>query len=183
MKFVRERYPKDSQILCPCTRCLNQSLRSQDDVNDHIHIYGMSATYTRWIHHGESADTEVVENLEQVQGSYHDFGIHVDEPDDDVDDDLGVPKMIGELYAAAEADGQQPRFARVLEDAKKPLSSGSGHSKFSFLVRMLYIKSRYRISNIGFSAMIKLVSEGYPHSELPKSYDEAKKYLSELCVV
>jgi hypothetical protein len=24
MEFVRERYPKDSQILCPCSRCLNQ---------------------------------------------------------------------------------------------------------------------------------------------------------------
>jgi len=27
--------------------------------------------------------------------------------------------MIGELYAAAEADGEKPRFARVLEDAKE----------------------------------------------------------------
>ncbi|XP_066365581.1 uncharacterized protein [Miscanthus floridulus] len=111
----------------------------------------MSATYTRWIHHGESADTEVVENLEQqVEGRDHDFGIHVDVADDDYDEDHGVPEMIGELYAAVEAEGQQLMFARVLEDAKKSLSPGSRHSKFSFL------------------------------SELPKSYDEAKKYLREL---
>ncbi|XP_066323971.1 uncharacterized protein [Miscanthus floridulus] len=181
MQFVSERYPKDSQILCPCSRCLNQKMQSQHDASDHIHIYGMSATYTRWIHHGESADTEVVENLEQqVEGRDHDFGIHVDVADDDYDEDHGVPEMIGELYAAAEAEGQQPMFARVLEDAKKSLSPGSRHSKFSFLVRMLYIKSRYRIGNTTFSAMIKLLSEGYPQSELPKSYDEAKKYLREL---
>ena len=49
MKFVSERYPEDSHILCPCSKCLNQSLWPQDDVNDHIHIYGMSAAYTRWI--------------------------------------------------------------------------------------------------------------------------------------
>ncbi|XP_066354772.1 uncharacterized protein [Miscanthus floridulus] len=181
MKFVSERYPEDSHILCPCSKCLNQSLRPQDDVNDHIHIYGMSAAYTRWIHHGESADTVVVENLEQeVEGSDHDFGIHVDVADDDYDEDHGVPEMIGDLYAAAEADGEQPRFARVLEDAKKSLSPGSSHSKFSFLVRMLYIKSRYRIGNTVFSTMLKLLSSGYPQSELPKSYDEAKKYLGEL---
>jgi len=181
MKFVSERYPEDSHILCPCSKCLNQSLRPQDDVNDHIHIYGMSAAYTRWIHHGESADTVVVENLEQeVEGSDHDFGIHVDVADDDYDEDHGVPEMIGDLYAAAEADGEQPRFARVLEDAKKSLSPGSSHSKFSFLVRMLYIKSRYRIGNTGFSIMMKLLSSGFPQSELPKSYDEAKKYLGEL---
>ncbi|XP_066347783.1 uncharacterized protein [Miscanthus floridulus] len=181
MKFVSERYPKDSHILCPCSKCLNQSLRPQDDVNDHIHIYGMSAAYTRWIHHGESADTVVVENLEQeVEGSDHDFGIHVDVANDDYDEDHGVLEMIGDLYVAAEADGEQPRFARVLEDAKKSLSPGSSHSKFSFLVRMLYIKSRYRISNTTFSTMLKLLSSGYPQSELPKSYDEAKKYLGEL---
>ncbi|XP_066334495.1 uncharacterized protein [Miscanthus floridulus] len=88
--------------------------------------------------------------------------------------------MIGDMYATAEADGEQPRFARVLEDAKKSLSLGSSHSKFSFLVRMLYIKSRYRIGNTTFSTMLKLLSSGYPQSELPKSYDEAKKYLGEL---
>ncbi|XP_066358199.1 uncharacterized protein [Miscanthus floridulus] len=181
MKFFSERYPEDSHILCPCSKCLNQSLRPQDDVNDHIHIYGMSVAYTRWIHHGESADTVVVENLEQeVEGSDHDFGIHVDVADDDYDEDHGVPEMIGDLYAMAEADGEQLRFARVLEDAKKSLSPRSSHSKFSFLVRMLYIKSRYRIGNTAFSTMLKLLSSGYPQSELPKSYDEAKKYLGEL---
>ncbi|XP_066396232.1 uncharacterized protein [Miscanthus floridulus] len=132
MKFVSERYPEYSHIL---------------------------SAYTRWIHHGESTDTVVVENLEQeVEGSDHDFGIHVDVADDDYDEDHRVPEMIGDLYAAAEADGEQPRFARVLEDAKKSLSPGSSHSKFSFL----------------------LLSSGYPQSELPKSYDEAKKYLGEL---
>jgi hypothetical protein len=68
----------------------------------------------------------------------------------------------------------------VLEDAKKALSPGSRHSKFSFMVRMVYIKSRYRISNAGFSTMMILISSRYPKSELPNSYDEEKKYLREL---
>ena len=141
----------------------------------------MSATYTRWIEHGESADAVVVETVDQeVGGSDHDFGIHVDVLDDEYDEDHGVPELIGDLYAAAEADGEQPRFARVLEDAKKSLSPGSSHSKFSFLVRMLYIKSRYRIDNTAFSTMMKLLSSGFPQSELPKSYEELKKYLGEL---
>jgi hypothetical protein len=104
----------------------------------------------------------------------------VDVDDGVYDDDHGVPEMIGELYAAAEADGEKPRFARVLEDAKKALCPGSRHSRFSFMVRMLYKKSHYRIGNNAFSAMLKLMSEEYPQSELPKSYDEAKKYLQEL---
>jgi hypothetical protein len=142
----------------------------------------MSATYTRWIHHGELADSNEVQNTEHrdVEGD-HDYEIHVDVDDDnDLNQNLGVPEMIGDLYAQAEADGEQPRFARVLEDAKKALSPGSRHSKFSFMVRMLYIKSHYRISNAGFSTMMNLISSGYPKSELPNSYDEAKKYLRDL---
>ena len=153
----------------------------QFEVENHIHVYGMSVTYTRCIHRGEPGDINVVENLEhEVGGADHDFGIHVDVDDDVYDDDHGVPEMIGELYAAAEADGERPKFARVLEDAKKALSPGSSHSKFSFLVRMLYVKSRYRINNTGFSTMLRLISDGYPQSDLPKSYDESKKYLREL---
>jgi hypothetical protein len=63
---------------------------------------------------------------------------------------------------------------------KKSLSLGSMHSKFSFLVRLLYVKSRYRIRNAGFSIMMELNSQGYPESQLPKSYDECKKYLRKL---
>jgi hypothetical protein len=87
----------------------------------------MSATYTRWIHHGETADSAEVQNTEHqgVEGD-HDYGIHVDVDDDGhLDEDLGVPEMIGDLYAQAEADKEQPRFARVLEDANKAPSQGS----------------------------------------------------------
>jgi hypothetical protein len=63
-----------------------------------------------------------------VEGD-HDYGIHVDADDDGhLDEDLGVPEMIGDLYAQEEADGEQPTFARVLEDAKKALSPGSLHA-------------------------------------------------------
>jgi hypothetical protein len=140
----------------------------------------MSATYTRWIHHGESADTEVEGIEEDVEGYDHDFGIHMDVDDDVYDDDHGVPEMTGELFAAVEADGEEPRFAGILGDSKKALSPGSSHSKFSFMVRMFYMISRYRINNTAFSAMMKLMSDGYPNSELPKSYEEAMKYLKEL---
>jgi hypothetical protein len=153
----------------------------QNQVETHLHIYGISPTYTRWTHHGEAADVEIDEGIDQeVEGHDNDFGIHVDENEDGYDEDHGVPEMIGDLFATAEADGEIPTFATVLKDAKKKLSPGSKHSKFSFMVRMLYMKSRYRISNKGFTAMMKLISDGHPESELPRSYDEAKNYLKEL---
>ena len=71
-------------------------------------------------------------------------------------------------------------FVKVLEDAKHALCPGSVQSRFSFLVRMLHIKSFYRISNTSFSAILKLLSGSFPNCGLLDSYDKAKKYLKEL---
>jgi hypothetical protein len=181
MEFVSQRYPEDAHISCPCRNCHNRVMHPQTEVENHIHVYGMTPTYTNWIHHGEAADN-AVEGIEQEEEGGHDndFGVPADVDDDVNDDGHGVPEMLGELYAAAEADGEKPRFAKVLEDAKKALSPGSKHSKFSFMVRLLYMKSRYRICNTAFTTMMTLISDSYPESGLPKSYDEARKYLNEL---
>ena len=71
-------------------------------------------------------------------------------------------------------------FVKVLEDAKHALCPGFVQSRFSFLVRMLHIKSFYRISNTAFSAILKLLSGSFPNCGLPDLYDKAKKCLKEL---
>lgn len=89
-------------------------------------------------------------------------------------------EFIAELYTAAEEDGQPPKFTRVLDDLKRSLWPGSKHTRFSFLMRLLRIKTRYQISNTTFNTLLKLLSSAFPQSQLPESYDEAKKYLHEL---
>jgi len=178
MSFVQDRFSENDAILCPCRNCLNQSSRSQKDVHDHIYLFGMSTTYTRWVHHGEAFDVEIME-----------YAGDANEPDDlgnvvDVDElgneNDGTTEMLADLYTTVEEDGGKPMFVKVLEDAKHALSPGSVHSRFSFLVRMLHIKSFYRISNTAFSALLKLLSESFPNCVLPDSYEKAKKYLKEL---
>ena len=48
------------------------------------------------------------------------------------------------------------------------------------MMRLLHIKSFYRISNTAFDALLNLLSASLPECDLPKSYDDAKKYLREL---
>ena len=55
MEFVKQRSPENAHISCPCTWRLNQSHRAQAVVRVHLLLFGMSAAYTRWTHHGESA--------------------------------------------------------------------------------------------------------------------------------
>ncbi|XP_066334951.1 uncharacterized protein [Miscanthus floridulus] len=88
--------------------------------------------------------------------------------------------MLADLYVAVQEDGEQPMFAKVLEDAKRALCPGSVQSRFSFLVRLLHIKSFYRISNTTLSVILKLLSGSFPNYGLPDSYDKAKRYLKEL---
>ena len=120
-------------------------------------LYGWSTTYTRWVHHGESFDAKIVEYVEGANEP-DDLGdvLDVDEPDNE--DDQGTAEMFADLYTSVQEDGEQPMFVKVLEDAKHALCPGSVQSRFSFLVRMLHIKSFYRISNTAFSVILKLLS-------------------------
>ena len=76
----------------------------------------------------------------------------MDEEHEDPDDRL--PDILQELYAAEQAvqSGEKSMFAAVLEEMKE-LHPGSDHSRFSFLVKLLHIKSFYRISNVAFNAI------------------------------
>ena len=71
-------------------------------------------------------------------------------------------------------------FATVLKEMKKKLHSGSNHSRFSFVVKLLHIKSFYRISNVAFNAILKLLSSAFPACSIPTSYHEAKKLICAL---
>ena len=73
MNFIRAEYggPK-SDVLCPCSSCMNSVTRPQSTVQNHLHLYGMSVTYTRWVHHVidyvEAADHHLDLPDAQVEG-------------------------------------------------------------------------------------------------------------------
>jgi len=69
-----------------------------------------------------------------------------------------------------------------MREAKRQLYLGcTKFSRFSFVVKLLHMKSFYRISNSAFSAVMKLSPEAFPEcNTLPKSYDEAKTLVKEL---
>jgi hypothetical protein len=69
-----------------------------------------------------------------------------------------------------------------MKEAKRQLYPGcSKFPRFSFLVKLLHMKSLYRISYFAFSAIVKLLAEAFPEcNTLPKSYNAAKNLLKEL---
>jgi len=195
MNFIQGKFNENVEILCPCSRCLNQKYQKQDVVRKHILMNGMETTYTRWIHHGESLDVNVIEHPidmhEDDDGSTHGVGVT---EDDNYGDRL--EGILGDLQNAAaqarpdvenEVGAEEPcdkeSFLKtVMREAKRQLYPGcSKFSRFSLVVRLLHMKSLYRISNSAFTAHMKVLADAFPeHNTLPKSYDEAKGILKEL---
>jgi hypothetical protein len=188
MDFVRGRFAEDDAILCPCSRCINQKSMCQSDVRRHILMNGMSSTYTRWCHHGEDNDVHVLEG----------GGEHVDAHYNPVDDDNNAADRVEDILSdlmgaevpsndvAPEDDNpsgnHESVFKALMEEAKQQLYPGcTQFTRFSFVVKMLHLKSYYRISNSAFTAFLKILCSAFPESNcLPKSYDEAKKMLRQL---
>jgi hypothetical protein len=70
----------------------------------------------------------------------------------------------------------------LIEEAKHELYPGcTNFSRLTFVIKMLHVKSYYRITNSTFSVFLKVLSDAFPEfNSIPKSYDEAKKMLREL---
>ena len=81
MNFIRAEYdgPK-SDVLCPCSNCMNSVSRPQSILQNHLHLYGMSVTYTRWVHHGEVVNVNVIDYMEAADH-------HLDLPDAQVEEE------------------------------------------------------------------------------------------------
>jgi hypothetical protein len=137
----------------------------------------MSSIYTKWIHDGESLGIDIIESSDVHESHHHDW-IAMEE--DGNDNTLIDINFVGDLFRATDRVGKKQKFERVLADLKWLVSPGSSHSRFSFLVRLLYIKSHYQINNRAFNALLALLWSAFPRSQLPKSYEEAHKYIQEL---
>jgi hypothetical protein len=100
MNFIQGKFSEDEQILCPCGRCLNQKYLCRALVNKHILLNGMDNSYTRWIHHGERLDVDVIEYLDDVHdnddGFIHEEGVMEDYSADRLE------VVLGDLQTTAE---------------------------------------------------------------------------------
>ena len=143
MEHVRNRFSADEEIKCPCRRCLNQIEKSQDEVEEDIHINGISMCYTRWNDHGE-ADNDVEQDdgtlavgTEDISWDGNDQGTLDDEgQDEDVIEDCawGVQGLIQDLYTAASHGFGGNLYREIMEEAKRELyPSCTKESRLTFI--------------------------------------------------
>ncbi|KAJ8617713.1 hypothetical protein MRB53_013899 [Persea americana] len=79
-------------------------------------------------------------------------------------------------------DSDPQPFDAMLNDLHLPLYPGcKKFSKSEFLVKLMHVKTINRWSNKSFDMNLELIKAALPTGEtLPKSYNEAKKYMRDL---
>src|SRR5215216_4987229 len=102
MNFIRAEYggPK-SDVLCPCSSCMNSVTRPQSMVQNHLHLYGMSVTYTRWVHHGEVVNINVTDYVEAADH-------HLYLPDAQVEEEEEEEVVVAELVSLTNIETMLP---------------------------------------------------------------------------
>jgi len=94
--------------------------------------------------------------------------------EEDGHEDDRIPDLFKDLYRSEpQGDGLNTISAELIQEAKRPASDGGTLSRFTFTVKILHVKSFYRISDAAFNAMLRILTLQYPNSSIPKSYDDA----------
>ncbi|XP_021302502.1 uncharacterized protein LOC110430009 isoform X2 [Sorghum bicolor] len=70
-------------------------------------------------------------------------------------------------------------YASLLKDADAGIFSGCKYSRLSFLVHLYHVKCLYGWSQESFTTLLEIISS-IPGANLPKTYYEAKKIISDL---
>jgi len=171
-----------SQIYCPCKRCNKAVLKTRDDVEADLLMFGIVQSYTRWTMHGEeSFSYEVGENDN-------------DSNDEDVfeilEDHFGAfntNNWIGKEESNRHGYDEEPnedasKFYRLLHDAEKELYPGCRkYSKLSFIMKLFHLKSLGSWSNKSFTLLLELLKDAFPEgTDLPNNYYETRKILHDL---
>ena len=169
MNFIRAEYggPK-SDVLCPCSSCMNSVTRPQSTVQNHLHLYGMSVTYTRWVHHGETVYTNVIDYVEAADH-------HLDLPDAQVEEEeevvvvaepvclSNIETMLQNARAFHElSPAEEKRWACMLEQCNVAVTLGNKLSVFSAMVNFLQVKTSERMTNKSFDAVLGAFRKYFP---------------------
>ena len=85
MSLVHASFGPDHLIFCPCRKCMNLKRKHQNVVEYDIVLNGISRAYTKWIHHGEAIDVDVLEGLgdDHVDDAANFVDVSVDDTSDD----------------------------------------------------------------------------------------------------
>ncbi|KAH9668232.1 hypothetical protein KPL70_021335 [Citrus sinensis] len=196
MKAAEQCANENNLVHCPCKECQNAFFKSLHIVKAHLKRYGIAASYTKWVFHGE--EPEFVDNSQMNVGSMpsNKSAFTFDNEEDDAEmynliHDMWEPMSMDAVTSETNIeenvdmihdDNREFRMcARLLEKAGKSLFPGSKLSALSFIVKLMHIKVLNKLSNKAIDMILQLLKEAFPEgTTLPSTTYDAKKMLKYL---
>ncbi|XP_073116198.1 uncharacterized protein [Elaeis guineensis] len=181
----------DEKIPCPCKKCVRYYHRNHAEIYDHHVVNGImhgydaleSITYATISNgvtiNGEETSTGngMVEMIREVFGVYDEVNLNSNtEPLSEAN-----LKRFIESESIEHSLPDVEKFNKVMEDAEKELyPSCKDFTKLSFLLHLYLVKCLYGWCNSSFDVLLDILRRVYPNSEIPKSFNKAKKVIESL---
>ena len=87
----------------------------------------------------------------------------------------GISELIADMCKGEVLEDNMFEF--VKEHLNRKVSPTSRYTQFTFVVKLLHIKSFNQISNVTFNAIMKLLEKAFLDAFLLTSFDDAMKYI------
>jgi len=195
IKFAYSGKRSDAKIQCPCVKCVNRRLQTQETVYEHLLCNGMLRGYTIWGCHGETTsyisankdlepcskknkDSEPARpsfNTNMRQVVQETFGYI------DTEHHTNGPHASGSPEDGPDAETEA--FFDLLRAADEPLWEGCELSKLSFLVLLFHVKSTNKWSNKSINDLLQILQLALPKgSNISTTFVEAQRSLQSLAL-
>ena len=121
-------------------------------MQNQLHLYGMSVTYTRWVHHGEALNVNVTNYVEAADHHLDLLDAWVEEEEDEVVEEpvslTNIETMLWNAHAFRElSPAEEKRWAHMLEQCNVAVHPGNKLSVFSAMITFLKVKTTERMTN------------------------------------
>ncbi|XP_075508168.1 uncharacterized protein LOC142545073 [Primulina tabacum] len=174
-KFIAQarNYAKTREvILCPCKRCKNKKYMKFDQVYGHLIIKGFDPSYTIWVFHGETYNSQSqaegssggVQTKDESREAYH------------LNKDVFLPE---EEVGHTMSEAKDYEFDDLLKDAETTLFPGcTSYTKLSAVVTLYNYKSTNGHTDNSFNEFLKILRDMIPENNtLPETVYTMRKLL------
>ncbi|XP_071699508.1 uncharacterized protein [Rutidosis leptorrhynchoides] len=170
-KFIDYIFKKEgvnSEITCPCNKCVNLKWVRRYDARTHILCDGFLKGYTIKTPISEPCDIPMKDAEDDMIGmmsdTHHWFDDNILETEDH-----SLPNKSAK------------KFYKGLESAKQELYPGcKNFFVLSFIVRLFHSKCIGKCNDKGFSMIIDTLREAFPEAAIPKSLYDLRKLIRDL---
>jgi hypothetical protein len=158
------------KIRCSCVKCQNTRCFDNVLLTKHLVQNSFTPDYETWVFHSEKYTAVVAE----------------ESSNDRISDDR-MDEMVEAIHPEFELDTEDPptpeveEFFRLLKASEELLHEHTKVTVFTFVIRLMAIKSKFFFSNNCYNELLKLFGDVLPNSnKLPKDMYHSKKLVKGL---